>query len=155
MSAPEPSGPGIIRRRTFLDAVLGFGFIATAVSFLYPVWRFLIPPASSEATTSSVVAGSVADFPPNSGAVLKFGVRPAILVRTPDGQFRAFNAICTHLDCTVQYRADTSQIWCACHNGFYDLAGQVTAGPPPRPLEQFAVNLRGEPGSEEVVISRL
>ena len=62
-------------------------------------------------------------------------------MRTPDGQFRAFSAVCTHLDCTVQYKADTSQIWCACHNGLYDLSGNVVSGPPPRPLE----TLRGEP----------
>jgi len=54
----------------------------------------------------------------------------------------------------VQYRAETSQIWCACHNGLYDLSGSVVSGPPPRPLEAFKVNLRGEPGQEDVVISR-
>jgi Rieske Fe-S protein len=75
-------------------------------------------------------------------------------VRTPDGELRAFNAVCTHLNCTVQYRADTSQIWCACHNGIYDLGGNVVSGPPPRPLEPYVVNLRGEPGQEDVVVSR-
>ena len=90
----------------------------------------------------------------NTGALLKFGTKPAILVRTSDGQFKAFNAVCTHLECTVQYKADTSQIWCACHNGLYDLSGTVVSGPPPRPLESFTVKLRGEPGQEEVVISR-
>jgi len=101
-----------------------------------------------------VIAGKVTDFKAGSGAIVKFGSKPALLVRTPDGQFRAFSAICTHLDCTVQYKGDTSQIWCACHNGLYDLAGNNVSGPPPRPLDPFAVNLRGEPGQEEVVISR-
>lgn len=141
-------------RRTFLDTILGLGFVSTALSFLYPVWRYVIPPASAEPATDSVVAGKAADFRANSGALVKFGARPAILVRTPEGDFRAFTAVCTHLDCTVQYRAETSQIWCACHNGLYDLSGHVVSGPPPRPLEAFAVNLRGEPGQEDVVISR-
>jgi Rieske Fe-S protein len=143
-----------VKRRTFLDVVLGVGFVATAVSVLYPIWRFIVPPATAEPVTDSVVAGRVTDFRPNTGAVLKFGARPALLIRTSDGQFRAFTAVCTHLDCTVQYKADTSQIWCACHNGLYDLSGQVVSGPPPRPLEVFSVKLRGEPGQEEVVISR-
>jgi Rieske Fe-S protein len=155
MASQEPPADAVrVKRRSFLDSVLGVGFVSTAVSVFYPVWRYLIPPPTNEPTTDSVVAGKVADFPSNSGVVLKFGARPAILVRTPEGQFRAFTAVCTHLDCTVQYRAETSQIWCACHNGLYDLSGNVVSGPPPRPLERFAVNLRGEPGREDVVISR-
>jgi Rieske Fe-S protein len=141
-------------RRSVLDAILGIGFISTGLSVFYPVWRYLIPPATLEPTTDSVVAGKAAAFRLNSGAVIQFGARPAIVIRTPDGQFRAFTAVCTHLDCTVQYREDTSQIWCACHNGTYDLAGNVVSGPPPRPLEAFKVNLRGEPGQEDIVVSR-
>ncbi len=141
-------------RRGFLDSILALGFVSTAVSFLYPVWRYIIPPASAEPATESVIAGKINEFKPNSGTVLKFGTKPAILIRTTDGEFRAFTAVCTHLSCTVQYKGDTSQLWCACHNGFYDMSGQVVSGPPPRPLEEFKVNLRGEPGQEEVVISR-
>lgn len=154
-----PTGdPGLrtdtVGRRSFLDALLGIGFVATAVSFFYPIWRYIVPPTLAEPITDSVVAGKVTEFRPNSGALLKFGSKPAILVRTSEGEFKAFNAVCTHLDCTVQYRAETSQIWCACHNGLYDLSGNVVSGPPPRPLETFSVNLRGEPGQEDVVISR-
>ena len=143
-----------LKRRTFLDSLLGLGFVSTALSVLYPVWRYVIPPANAEPATDSIVAGKAAEFAKNSGAVMKFGTKPAILVRTPDGEFRAFTAVCTHLDCTVQYKPETSQIWCACHNGMYDLAGNVVSGPPPRPLDAFKVNLRGEPGQEDVIISR-
>jgi cytochrome b6-f complex iron-sulfur subunit len=153
----SPDSPGEKRglpRRTFLDTVLAFGFVSTAISFLYPVWRYVIPPAAAEPATDSVIAGKISEFKTNTGALLKFGTKPAILVRTSDGEFKAFNAVCTHLECTVQYKADTSQMWCACHNGLYDLSGTVVSGPPPRPLESFTVKLRGEPGQEEVVISR-
>jgi cytochrome b6-f complex iron-sulfur subunit len=150
---PRPRA-GTVGRRSFLDALLGIGFVATAVSFFYPIWRYIVPPTLAEPITDSVVAGKVTEFKPNSGAVLKFGSKPAILVRTSEGEFKAFNAVCTHLDCTVQFKSETSQIWCACHNGLYDLSGNVVSGPPPRPLETFTVNLRGEPGQEDVVISR-
>jgi Rieske Fe-S protein len=141
-------------RRTFLDTLLSLGFVSTAMSVFYPVWRYVIPPAASEPATDSIVAGKVAEFKPNTGVVMKFGAKPAILVRTSSGDFRAFTAVCTHLECTVQFQSDTSQLWCACHNGMYDLSGNVVAGPPPRSLEAFKVNLRGEPGQEDVVISR-
>jgi cytochrome b6-f complex iron-sulfur subunit len=145
---------GDMPRRTLLDGLLGLGFVSTALSVFYPVWRYVIPPAAAEPATDSVVAGKVAEFKPNTGAVVKFGTKPAIVVRTSDGEFKAFTAVCTHLECTVQYKPDTSQIWCACHNGMYDLTGNVVSGPPPRPLQAFKVNLRGEPGQEDVVISR-
>jgi Rieske Fe-S protein len=54
----------------------------------------------------------------------------------------------------VQFKSDTSQLWCACHNGTYDLGGNVVSGPPPRGLEEFAVNVRGEGADAEIVVSR-
>ena len=141
-------------RRTFLDALVTVGFVSTAVAVVYPVARFLVPPASGEPATASAVAGKAKALKPNSGAIFKFGSKPGIVVRTADGDVRAFSAVCTHLDCTVQFKADTSQLWCACHNGTYDLGGNVVSGPPPRGLEKFVVNLRGEPGDEDIVVSR-
>jgi Rieske Fe-S protein len=65
-------------------------------------------------------------------------------------EWKAYSGICTHLNCTVQFKDNTRQIWCACHNGLYDLNGKVVSGPPPRPLEEFTVRVRGD----EVIISR-
>jgi cytochrome b6-f complex iron-sulfur subunit len=152
-SFPSVGGAGFDRRR-FLDVLLTVGFVSTAAAMAYPVSQYLIPPPSGEPETTSVVAAKADALAPNSGIIFKFGTRPGIVIRTPDGDLRAFSAICTHLGCTVQYKADTSQIWCACHNGFYDLNGNVVSGPPPRPLERFTVNLRGEPGDEDIVVSR-
>jgi Rieske Fe-S protein len=72
---------------------------------------------------------------------LKFGSQPGILVRTPAGELRAFTAVCTHLACTVQYREEKQDIWCACHNGIYDLNGKNVSGPPPRPLDPYKVQV--------------
>jgi Rieske Fe-S protein len=141
-------------RRTFLDALLATGFVSTAAAIAYPVTQFLVPPPSGEPATQTASAGRVGALRPNSGAIFKFGSRPGIVVRTADGDIRAFSAVCTHLDCTVQFKSDTSQLWCACHNGTYDLGGNVVSGPPPRGLEQFVVNLRGEGADAEIVVSR-
>jgi cytochrome b6-f complex iron-sulfur subunit len=152
---PIPTiGAAEFDRRRFLDALLAVGFVSTAVAIAYPVSRFQIPPASGEPATVSAGAGRAATLKANSGRIFKFGSRPGIVVRTADGDIRAFSAVCTHLECTVQFKADTAQLWCACHNGTYDLGGNVVSGPPPRALEKFVVNLRGEPGDEEIVVSR-
>jgi cytochrome b6-f complex iron-sulfur subunit len=134
--------------------LLTVGFVSTAAAIAYPIARFLVPPPSGEAATSTAVATKLNALKPNTGLIFPFGSKPAIVIRTTDGELRAFNAVCTHLECTVQFKAETSQIWCACHNGLYDLAGQVISGPPPRNLEQYIVNVRGESGQEDVVVSR-
>ena len=99
---------------------------------------------------NSVVAAKLSEVPVNSGKIFKFGNKPGILVHTSSGEFKAFSAVCTHLECIVQYRDDTKQIWCACHNGQYNLSGKNIGGPPPRPLEEYKVNTRGD----DVVVTR-
>ena len=131
-------------RRSFLKYFLGGGLAGFLISVTYPVIKYLIPPKSSEPVPSTVVAGKVGELKPNSGKIFRFGDKPGILIDTPDGELRAFTAVCTHLGCTVQYRSDLQHIWCACHNGHYDLNGINIAGPPPRPLTPFKVNLKGD-----------
>ena len=138
-------------RRGFVNWILGTGVAGLVLAVLYPVARYLVPPASAESSSSSVTLSlDPAAVEPNSGQIFKFGNGPGILIRTPSGELRAFSASCTHLGCIVQYRAELSQIWCACHNGHFDLNGRNIQGPPPSPLEQYVVNVRGD----QVVVSR-
>jgi len=138
-------------RRKFLNWFLGTAAGAFAISVLYPITRYLIPPQVEESSARTVtLAIKPQEVKPNSGQIFRFGSRPAILIDTPTGELKAFSAICTHLDCIVQYRSDLSQIWCACHNGHFDLNGKNVEGPPPRPLEEYVVNLRGE----QIVVSK-
>lgn len=143
-ATPSPS------RRRFVEVLLGGGIVATAVAFLYPVLRYLVPPAATDLGADTVVAAKVGELKPNSGKIFRFGSRPGLLILTSSGDYKALSATCTHLSCTVQYRSDLKEVWCACHNGMYDLAGRNISGPPPRPLEAYNVHVSGE----EVVVSR-
>jgi len=139
-----------VTRKRFVDWLLGTSVGGFLAAVFYPVARYIIPPELPESTVNSVTLPfGAGEIPTNFGRIFKFGSRPGIIVKTPGGELRAFSAICTHLDCTVQYREDLSHIWCACHNGHYDLTGRNIAGPPPRPLEAFDVNVRGD----QVVVS--
>ena len=137
-------------RRNFLNYLLSGGVAAWAASIFYPVWRYLIPPKVAESMVSSVNVGNLADIRVDSGQIFKFGRKPGILIRTPDGELKAYHAICTHLDCIVQYRGEKEDIWCACHNGVYDLNGRNVSGPPPSPLEPYEVHVK----DGEVFVSR-
>jgi cytochrome b6-f complex iron-sulfur subunit len=142
---PNPSPAAATPRRKFLNWVLGTSAGGLLASVLYPVLRYLVPPVSGEAATGSVTLPFKPDeIPENTGKIFKFGNRPGLLVRTATNELHAFSATCTHLGCIVQYRPDLAHIWCACHNGHYDLNGRNIAGPPPAPLEEFTVNLRGD-----------
>ena len=152
MKAPEAdiSQPPLPLRRRLVELLLGGGLLASAASFLYPILRYIVPPPSADLGGDTVVAAKVGELKPNSGKIFRFGSRPGLLVMTADREYRALSATCTHLDCTVQYRDDLRHIWCACHNGMYDLSGRNISGPPPRPLESYDVHVQGD----EVVVSR-
>lgn len=145
------SEPGQSRRR-WITYLLGTSFVATALSFLYPVLRYLVPPEASEPSlTEFELDVKASDIAPNSGRIVPMGGKPVLLFRTASGELKALTAKCTHLDCTVQYRAERSDIWCACHNGTYDTKGTNVSGPPPRPLTPLEVLTRGE----KIVLKRV
>ncbi len=147
----QPDHGDDIPRSRFLNLLLGTGAGGLAAAVLYPVSAYVVPPEAPESSANSVVLNvAPADVAPNTGRIFKFGSSPGILIRTPGGDLRAFSAVCTHLECTVQYRDDLSHIWCACHNGHYDLQGRNIAGPPPAPLEAYDVFER----EDGIVVSR-
>ena len=144
MAAGPASG-----RRNFLNWLLGGSATAFMAAVTYPVLKYLTPPPTQDASVEAVSAGKVEEYAYNSGKIVKFGNRPAVVVRNPQGEFKAFLATCTHLDCTVQFVPEDHMIWCACHNGVYDMNGINISGPPPRPLTALKVNLQ----DDEVFIS--
>ena len=150
LSASPDQAPPDAGRRSVLRYVLGAGLVAWLASILYPIFAYLRPPKQEEVDVSSVRVGKLAAIEKNSGTIVKFGTKPVILLRLPNGDLRALSAVCTHLDCTVQYRKDLGVIWCACHNGKYDTNGRNVSGPPPRPLDEYRVSVQGD----EVFISK-
>jgi Rieske Fe-S protein len=149
MASTVVSDAGPTRRRV-VELFLGGGLLASLMSFVYPVLRYLVPPPVADLGGDEVVAAKVGDLKANSAKIFRFGNRPGLLLRTAEGEYRALSATCTHLSCTVQYRSDIHEIWCACHNGMYDLNGRNVSGPPPRPLENYQVHVRGD----DLVVSR-
>ena len=131
-------------RRNFLKFFLSGGLAGFAVITIYPVLSFLNPPKQTEVEVTNVVVGKVDDIKPGESKIIRFGNKPVIIIRKDDGKFTALSATCTHLDCTVQYKRDEKIIWCACHNGKYDLYGKNISGPPPKPLTKFNVAIKND-----------
>jgi cytochrome b6-f complex iron-sulfur subunit len=147
----SPPAPEQMDRRDFLKmAIGGAAALGTIAIVGFPVARFIQPPPVAESAIRTAVAARKDELAVNSGKIFRFGEKPALLIRHATGEYSALMASCTHLDCIVQYRPDNRDIWCACHNGVYDVTGRNVSGPPPRPLEALAVRVSGD----EVIVSR-
>ncbi|HET55423.1 MAG TPA: plastoquinol--plastocyanin reductase [Ignavibacteria bacterium] len=138
-----------MERRKFINGLMVIGGIGTLGAAIYPVVEYLVPPDSGEPTVTSLKVGKLSEFEMNSSKIIKFGRIPVMLIRDESGELHALAATCTHLDCIVQYRQDAKQIVCACHNGVFDLKGRNLSGPPPKPLEEFAVIIK----DDEIIIT--
>ena len=139
-----------MKRRNFLDIFFGGSLLATIAAFVYPVVRYVLPSKRTAVIQNSVAAAKVGELPPNAAKVFKFGSAPAVLINTAEGKLVALSAICTHLTCTVRYDGETGTLFCPCHNGRFDLNGTVLSGPPPRPLETYAVEISGP----DIIVTR-
>lgn len=134
----------ILSRRQLITGFITGSLASLAAYALYPVAGFLFFKKKIPLPRAvTVPLAEVEKLTPNSAVYFKYGRLPGVLLKTASGELRAFSAKCTHLDCTVQYRPDTKQFFCACHEGYFDDAGINVAGPPPRPLDVFELTQEG------------
>jgi len=69
----------------------------------------------------------------------------AVLLNRPGQGFVAYSQKCTHLACAVYYQPEHDRLYCPCHEGIFDpTTGEVTAGPPQRPLPRIRLEIRGD-----------
>jgi len=96
------------------------------------------------------VAFSLSELPVGGVKSITYGGVPVVVIRSPES-IRAFSLVCTHLGCIVEWRDGSQEFYCACHDGRFDQFGEVIAGPPPVPLEQFPVKVK----DDRVVVGEL
>jgi Rieske Fe-S protein len=151
----EPADP---LRRRLVNWFLGSSAVALFAAIVYPIIRFISPPRVPEAQTDQVEAGPTNDpqLVADGYKIIRFGTEPVIVIKLSDTDVRAFSATCTHLACIVEFRRAKRDIYCNCHGGEYNLAGRNIAGPPPKPLTAFKVDLVSKTGSaaKTIVVSR-
>jgi succinate dehydrogenase / fumarate reductase, iron-sulfur subunit len=99
-----------------------------------------------------VPLAQLGDLPPGqvTTVLLKYEVKngiytqqastPVLVSRLSD-EIVCYKSACTHLGCTVRWDGSSDQFRCACHGGAFDRTGNVTAGPPPRPMDQYDTNV--------------
>lgn len=100
-------------------------------------------PADGRPRRFSVVADHVDQwnrYERNLGAIY--------LRRVSDSDILAFNVVCPHLGCFVNYRSEgeDSHFHCPCHDSSFDVDGSIKSpkSPSPRPMDTLEVEVRNE-----------
>jgi thiosulfate dehydrogenase (quinone) large subunit len=117
-------------------ATTGAGDVATATAG-----------GSSIATASQVPANSAVSF------TLPANGDPGVLVHLADGKFVAFDAVCTHAGCPVEFDPSSKLLLCPCHGAAFDPAqsAAVVQGPADVPLTSVSVHVDTSSGAITVV----
>ena len=143
-AAPRPE----VSRRDFLSEItigaLGIaGLGGAALTYQYFSPNVLFEPSTT------FRAGSPDLYPVDSVTFLKD--QQVYIVRTSDGFF-AVSAVCTHLGCVTQWKAEDKMIACPCHGSKFQPSGKKIEGPAPRPLPHYAINLTAD---GELIVDKL
>ena len=150
----EKEAPHSINRNGFVKVILTFiGTIMGAVIGLPAVGYLISPALKTQKTESWISLGALEDYPlgvpvPFSftrttvngweKTVNSYGV---FILRKEDGSVRVLSNRCTHLSCRVTWKEQQHDFLCPCHDGHFDIDGQVVAGPPPAPLQEFETKI--------------
>ncbi len=145
---------GDIGRRKFLSGIIGVVATAVAAVVGIPAIGYLVSPGLKKQNEDQwLTLGPIASLKPGEPTGFPFsrrlkdgwvessqtGVAYAV---TEDGQnVKVFSNVCTHLSCRVNWHPERGGFFCPCHDGLFGLNGQVLAGPPPRPLDQFQTKI--------------
>ncbi len=129
---------GFLRRAgTF---VLTGAFIGQAAALLRALW----PDVLYEPTARFKIGG-----PKEFGEGISYIEARRIFIWRRGNDFYAMSAVCTHLGCTVKPAATTggaAEFHCPCHGSRYREDGTNYAGPAPRPLDRFRMEMAPEDG---------
>ncbi|MGO8950397.1 MAG: TQO small subunit DoxD [Ktedonobacterales bacterium] len=105
---------------------------------------------TSAAGGTSTIA-EVSQVPDNSSVSFTVPATgdPGVLVHLSSGTFAAFDAVCTHAGCTVQYDPSSQLLLCPCHGAAYDPAhgAAVVQGPAPSALASVPVKVNQATGA--------
>jgi cytochrome b6-f complex iron-sulfur subunit len=136
LTATEPAD-----RRRFLT-VLSQAFLALwGLGAAVAVGAYLKAPGRHE-SERTVSAGLLADYRVGEGRLVRHGETPFYVVRLDAARVVALSAVCTHVRCILGYEPARRALVCPCHEGRFDLSGNVLSGPPPRPLPTYPVSVR-------------
>ncbi len=136
----EKDDPTVTRRGFFGRVLMALGLVSGYGTGAFYFLKFLIPERRPPRNRKLLVA-ALEELPLDASKTFRdLSQREIVLVRTQEG-LKALSTVCTHLGCKVYWEPDKNRFFCPCHEGVFDVNGNVVSGPPPRPLESFPVEV--------------
>ena len=127
-------------RREFLTKFGVFCALLIGITaFARNLYLFFIPNKNKK-NYHKYLVGKVDEIPVGKAKEIMIQKKPVFVVHLEDG-FKVFSGICTHLGCIVKWEENKNRFYCPCHKGIFDKTGKVTGGPPPKPLDEFTVEM--------------
>lgn len=136
---PTPKQSAFVSRRQFIH----LGLFSVAAAWLGTWLQTRLFPSANTSQEATPISFPLSELPVGGTKTITYGGISTLVLRTPES-LRAFSLDCTHLGCLVEWQKDKNEFYCPCHDGRYDEFGDVLAGPPPIPLEQFPVQVDGD-----------
>jgi cytochrome b6-f complex iron-sulfur subunit len=139
----DPPAAARITRRGFLTwlnrAFLGLWALGGAGV----VAAYLRPPERPEAGSERLVrVGMLDELAIGEARLMRHGITPFYVIRLDGQRVVALSAVCTHVRCILGFDRERRALVCPCHDGRFDLSGNVLSGPPPRSLPSYSVSVR-------------
>lgn len=138
-----------ITRSDFMKATIaGVGGLI-GVAYGLPAVAYVIGTTADQESGDWIQLGSVNKIELNIPTLFKTVVETqtgwikteseiSAFVLTTNGQdFIVMSNVCTHLGCRVRWIEEQDGFFCPCHNATFSKDGEVTGGPPPRPLDRL------------------
>jgi len=126
-----------ISRKFFLKLLLGIS-AALAATPLVALDRYLNIPYTFKPVKAEIEGASAMVNNSSLNFQWPTQTRPFdanVLIKDASGNYNAFNRVCTHLQCLVNYDPNSETLQCPCHGSVYDAhSGDVISGPAPRAL---------------------
>jgi thiosulfate dehydrogenase [quinone] large subunit len=156
------------RRNFLLGLITGGAGIASLAGILYlrdiarhadeELTRTTIEPPTATprattagSTTSEGAITRVSALPPNNAVsfTIPSNGDPGILIHLAGGQFVAYDALCTHAGCQVDYDPGSKLLLCPCHGAAFDPAqsGAAVQLPATQPLPPVAISVDSATGA--------
>lgn len=146
------SGERLTKRRSFLSFCIGSTVVVAAVGIIYPILKFLWPPAERLALfRKELVRIPLDDVQVGRAIQVRHKNAPVVIIRPVAEKVVVLSAVCTHLGCLVEWDEETRRLVCPCHGSIFDINGAPLRGPAPRPLPPVPAKIVGE----EIVIGEV
>jgi len=103
------------------------------------------PAPAQQPPAGATLLGNISAVPKNQAGLYTDPASgdPALLVHLPDDRLVAFDAVCPHAGCTVDYDSSQQLLVCPCHGASFDPAqkARVLNGPARQPLASLKVKV--------------